>query len=134
MAKMRDIVEAYDPESADSESLVPAVSCLVNLAVDTEYWGQAELKAERAMDPVRRAFERGVARVEVCAGVRRVLARVRQEQSRQRLRSHGERRATCVGVPPPARPRGGERKTDAPPKRRWSRWARRRRLTTARAG
>ena len=59
VAKMRDIVEAYDPESADSESLVvPAVSCLVNLAVDTEYWGQAELKAERAMDPVRRAFER----------------------------------------------------------------------------
>ena len=30
----------------------------MNLAVDTEYWGQAELKAERAMDPVRRAFER----------------------------------------------------------------------------
>ena len=58
VAKMRDIVEAYDPESAVSESLVvPAVSCLVNLAVDTEYWGQAELKAERAMDPVRRAFE-----------------------------------------------------------------------------
>ena len=59
VAKMRDIVEAYDPESAVSESqLVPAISCLVNLAVDTEYWGQAELKAERAMDPVRRAFER----------------------------------------------------------------------------
>ena len=58
VAKMRDIVEAYDPESAVSESqLVPAISCLVNLAVDTEYWGQAELKAERAMDPVRRAFE-----------------------------------------------------------------------------
>ena len=59
VAKMRDIVEAHDPESAVSESqVVPAVSCLVNLAVDTEYWGQAELKAERAMDPVRRAFER----------------------------------------------------------------------------
>ena len=61
VAKMRDIVEAYDPESAVSESqVVPAISCLVNLAVDTEYWGQAELKAERAMDPVRRAFERAL--------------------------------------------------------------------------
>jgi hypothetical protein len=38
---MRDIVEAYDKNSAVSEQMVvPAVSCLVNLAVDTEYWGK----------------------------------------------------------------------------------------------
>ena len=59
VTKMRDIVEAYDPDSESSEALVvPAVSCLVNLAVDTEYWGQAELASEKVMDPVRRAFAR----------------------------------------------------------------------------
>ena len=58
VGKMRDIVEAYDKNSAVSEQMVvPAVSCLVNLAVDTEYWGQAELASERVMEPVKRAFE-----------------------------------------------------------------------------
>ena len=59
VTKMRDIVEAYDPTSSASEALVvPAVSCLVNLAVDTEYWGQAELASEGVMEPVRRALAR----------------------------------------------------------------------------
>ena len=58
VGKMRDIVEAYDANSASSEAMVvPAVSCLVNLAVDTEYWGQAELASERVMEPVKRAFD-----------------------------------------------------------------------------
>jgi len=58
VGKMRDIVEAYDKNSAVSEQMVvPAVSCLVNLAVDTEYWGQAELASERVMEPVKRAFD-----------------------------------------------------------------------------
>ena len=107
VAKMRDIVEAYDPESADSESLVVLRLLPGESRGGHRVLGQAELKAERDGPGAPRLERRRS--VEVRAGVRCVLARVRQEQSRQRLRSHGERRATCVGVPPPARPRGGEK-------------------------
>ena len=58
--KMRDIVDGYDPSVESSEVMViPAISCMVNLAVDTEYWGQAELAEEGVIGPVKRSFELG---------------------------------------------------------------------------
>lgn len=56
--KMRDIIESYEPASETSERLVvPAISCLVNVAVDTEHWGQTALAEENVAGPVTRVFE-----------------------------------------------------------------------------
>ena len=56
--KMRDVVEIFEPDSPSSTALVvPAISCLVNIAIDSEYWGQAELAEEGVLGPIKRAFE-----------------------------------------------------------------------------
>ena len=56
--KMRDVVEIFEPNSPTATALVvPAISCLVNIAIDSEYWGQAELAEEGVLHPIKRAFE-----------------------------------------------------------------------------
>ena len=56
--KMRDVVEIFETDSPASTALVvPAISCLVNIAIDSEYWGQAELAEEGVLGPIKRAFE-----------------------------------------------------------------------------
>ena len=56
--KLKRVIDDFDPEAFEetAKCAVPAISCLVNIAIDSEYWGQAELR-EGCLAPVARAFQ-----------------------------------------------------------------------------
>ena len=104
--KMRDVVEIFEPNSPTATALVvPAISCLVNIAIDSEYWGQAELAEEGVLHPIKRAFETAPPTTQlsqVCAVSCTRFART----TRKRLRRARSRAVARGGVPPPPRSRG----------------------------
>jgi hypothetical protein len=57
--KLKRVIDDFDPEAFEetAKCAVPAISCLVNIAIDSEYWGQAELSEEGCLAPVARAFQ-----------------------------------------------------------------------------